>query len=74
MPAPLVLENIPALKEEVRALAQLIGGDRVGERAAGIQVRQQHGLLRREDGRGLRHEVHAAEGDDLGLGARGLLG
>ncbi len=29
--------------------AQLVGGDRVGQRAAGVQVGQQHGLLGRED-------------------------
>ena len=49
--APLMLENIPALQDEVR---------------------EQDGLLGREDRRGLGHEVHAAEGDDVAVGGRGL--
>ena len=43
--------------------AQLVGGQRIGQRAAGVGVRDQHGLLRRQDLRGLGHEVHAAEHD-----------
>ena len=43
--------------------AKLIGRDRVGERAAGVQVRDQDGLLRRQHGRRLGHEMDAAEGD-----------
>ena len=48
--------------------AQLLGGDRVGERAARVEVGDQDGLLGREDRGGLGHEVHAAEGDDVGVG------
>ncbi len=53
--------------------AQLGRGDRVGQRAAGVEVRDQHGLLRAEDRRGLGHEVHAAEDDRLRVGGRRLL-
>ena len=49
---------------------QLVGGDRRGQRAARLERGQQHGLLGREQLRGLRHEVHAAEHDDLGVGGR----
>ena len=52
--------------------AQLVGGDRVGKRAAGLGVRDQHRLLGREDRGGLGHEVNAAEGDDVGVGGRRL--
>ena len=45
--------------------SQLIGGDRVGQRAAGPLVGDQHGLVRAEDLRGLGHEVHAAEHDGV---------
>ena len=48
--------------------AQLVGVDRVGERAAGVEVGDQHLLLGREDRGGLGHEVDAAEGDHLGVG------
>ena len=44
--------------------AQLLGRDRVGQRAARVEVGDQHGLVGREDRRRLGHEVHAAEGDD----------
>ena len=44
---------------------QLVGGDRVGQRAAGPLVRDQHGLVGAEDLRGLGHEVHAAEHDGV---------
>ena len=40
----------------------------------GVGIRQQHGLLGREDRGRLGHEVDAAEGDHLGAGARRLLG
>ena len=46
--------------------AQLLGGDRVGERAAGVGVGQQHRLVRAQDRGGLGHEVDAAEGDHVG--------
>ncbi len=49
-----------------------VGVDRVGERAAGAEVGDQDGLLRREDRGGLGHEVHAAEGDRVRVGGRGL--
>ena len=48
--------------------AQLVGVDRVGERAAGVEVGDQHRLLGREDRGGLGHEVDAAEGDHVGVG------
>ena len=52
--------------------AQLVGVDRVGERAAGVGVGDQHGLVRREDRGRLGHEVDAAEDDRVGVG-RGRL-
>ena len=52
--------------------AQLVGVDRVGERAAGVEVGDQHLLLGREDRGRLGHEVDAAEGDRLGVGGGGL--
>ena len=45
--------------------AQLVGGDRRGERAAGVEVGDQHGLVGREDRGRLGHEVDAAEDDHL---------
>ena len=51
-------------------VAQLLGGDRVGQRAAGVEVGDQHALVRAQDRGGLGHEVHAAEHDRLGVGAR----
>ena len=45
-------------------------GDRVGQRAPGLQARNQHGLARREDLGGLRHEVDAGEDDHVGVGLR----
>ncbi len=52
--------------------AQLVGVDRVGKRATGVEVGDQDGLLGREDRGRLGHEVDAAEGDRVGLG-RGRL-
>ena len=49
-------------------LADLVRGDRVGQRAAGVEVGDQNGLVRRQHRGGLRHEVDAAELDHLGLG------
>ena len=43
------------------------GVDRRGERAAGVQIGDQHGLLRAEDRRRLGHEVDAAEEDRRGV-------
>ena len=43
--------------------AQLVGGDRVGQRAAGGGVGDQDRLLRRQDLGGLGHEVDAGEDD-----------
>ena len=54
--------------------AQLVGGDRVGQRAAGVRVGDQHGLLGREDLRRLGHEVHAGEDDRGGVAGRGDAG
>ena len=41
--------------------------DRGGERTAGFGVRNQHGLVRAEDFRGLGHEMDAALHDDVGV-------
>ena len=49
-------------------------GDRLGQRTAGLEVRDQHRLVGAEDFRGLGHEMHARLDDDLRLRARGLLG
>jgi hypothetical protein len=53
-------------------LAQLLGVDRGGERAAGAEVGEEYRLLRAEDRRRLGHEVDAAEDDRLRIG-RGRL-
>src|SRR5262249_24998948 len=53
-------------------LAQLIGRDRGGERAARLEIWDEHGLVRAEDGCSLGHEVDAAEHDRVGVGLRGL--
>ncbi len=50
----------------------VLAGDGGGERAAGAQVRDQHGLVGIEDLRGLGHEVHAALHDDVGVDLRRL--
>ena len=49
-------------------VAQLARGDRVGERAAGVEVGDQHRLVGREDRSRLGHEVDAAEGDHRSAG------
>ena len=43
--------------------SQLVGGDRVGQRAARPLIGNQHGLVRAENLGGLGHEMHAAEHD-----------
>ena len=53
---------------------QLRSGDRIGQRAAGVEIRDQHALLGAQDRGRLGHEVHAAEHDGLGPGLRRLLG
>jgi hypothetical protein len=45
--------------------AQLVGGALFRERATGLQVRDDHDLLRVHDLGRLGHEVHAAEQDHL---------
>ena len=52
--------------------AQLLDGDRVGERAAGGLVGNQHRARHVEDLGRLGHEVDAAHRDDRRRGARGL--
>jgi hypothetical protein len=47
--------------------------DEVRHRAAGAQIGHQHRLARREDLGRLRHEVHAAEDDHVGVGLRRFL-
>ncbi len=54
--------------------AQLVGGDRVGEAAAGVEVRNQDLLVGREDRGRLGHEVDAAEDDRLRVGGGGGAG
>ena len=55
-------------------LPQLLGGDRVGQRAAGVGIGQQDGLVRAQDRGRLGHEVDAAEGDHRGAGVGGGAG
>ena len=64
------------LAELAPGLLDLVDVGHVGHRAAGGEVRQRHGLLRRgEDVGGLGHEMHAAEHDVVGVRAlRGVLG
>jgi hypothetical protein len=45
-------------------------GTAVGERAARVEIRDHDDLVGVEDLRGLRHEVHAAEADHVGLRPR----
>ena len=52
--------------------AHVVAGDGGGERAAGAQIRDQHGLVGIEDLRGLGHEMHAALHDDVGVDLAGL--
>ena len=53
--------------------SQLVGVDRRRQRAAGIEVGDQHRPRRRQDRGRLGHEVDAAEGDHVGLGTGGGL-
>jgi hypothetical protein len=53
--------------------AERIGVDGGGQRAPGVQIRDQHGLLGAEDGGRLGHEVNAGEHDHVGLCAGRLL-
>jgi hypothetical protein len=52
--------------------AHVFGGDRRRQRAAGLQVGDQHGLVGGEGLGRLGHEVHAGLHDDLGVRARGF--
>ena len=54
--------------------AELVGVDGCGQRAAGLEVGQQHDLRRRQDRGGLGHEVDPAEDDHSGVGVGRLLG
>ena len=56
--AELVRIELPA------RLSRSLHRDHIGHGAAGRDLRQEHGLVRREDGGAFRHEVHAAEHDD----------
>ena len=47
---------------------KLLGVDRRGERAAGVEVGDQHGLLGAQDRGCLGHEVNAAEHDRVAFG------
>ena len=42
-------------------LAQLVCGNHIGHRAAGVFVRQKHGLARRKNGGGFRHKQNPAK-------------
>ena len=53
---------------------ELVGGAGLLERAAGVGVGQDDDFARVHDLRGLRHEVDAAEGDDVGVGGLGVIG
>jgi hypothetical protein len=55
-------------------VAQLLRGDRICQRAPGLQVGDQHPFVGAQDRRGLGHEVHAAEHDRVGVGLRRALG
>ena len=57
----------------LQPLRELVGRAAVGERAAGVQVRQQDLLVRVQDLRGFRHEMDAAEYDHLRARLRRLL-
>ncbi len=52
--------------------ADVRGGDRGGERAAGSSIGDQHGLFGVQQLRRLGHEMHAGQDDDRGVGARRL--
>ena len=54
--------------------AHVCGRDRRRQRAAGAQIRDQHGLVGVQKLGGLGHEVHAGLHDDLGVRARSFLG
>jgi len=54
--------------------AELLAGDHVGHRAAGIRGRQQHRLAGIEDRGGLSHKVDAAEHNDIRLDVGCLAG
>jgi hypothetical protein len=47
--------------------SELAEVDRVGQRAASVEIGDQHLLLRAQDRRRLGHEVHPAEHDHLAL-------
>jgi len=44
--------------------------DRLGERTAGLEIRQQNRFLGIQNRRGLDHEMHATENDDVGIRPR----
>ena len=52
----------------------ILGGDRVGQRTAGAEVGNEHGLLRIEQLRRLGHEMHAGQHDDVRFGRHRLAG
>ena len=53
---------------------ELVGGAGLFERAAGVGVGQDDDFFGVHDLGGLRHEVDAAEGDDVGIGGLGMIG
>src|SRR5579875_393306 len=52
--------------------AELLRGDRLGERASGIDIGNEHCSVLSENRSGLGHEMHAAEDDDLMLAGGSL--
>src|SRR5438270_13935284 len=62
------------VRMRVAERSKLVRGTTVLERAAGVHVRKDDDLLGRKDFRGLSHEAHAAEGNDVGIRLRGLAG
>ena len=46
----------------------ILGPDRLGKRTAGARVRDEHGLFRVQQFRGLGHEMHAGQDDHIRIG------
>ena len=55
-----------------KELRELFRRARLGERAPGVEIRQDHFLGRIENFRGLSHEMDAAEKNDFSVGLRSL--
>ena len=55
-------------------LRKAIGWTGISEGTAGVEIRQHHRFLWAEDLGGLRHEMHPAKHDHLGIGVGGFAG